>query len=113
MRIPGATAAVDTEWGKKKNSSSEGCKESDVKVRSHPSGEEVWKNNPLREFDRQLSLEERRTCQVLPEMQGVSCVDHEGYRAVSAEQHASGSRMTAAKFLGTFSKLPGMVGETR
>ena len=93
---------------------------SGTKVWRHPSGEEGWKNSSLREFDGPLSLEERRTCKTPPEiyrgrvvLRGHNVKDEEGYRAVFTEQGASASRMAAAKFLDTFSKLVGMAGETQ
>ena len=73
VKIQEAKAAVDKEWNKLKNNSIVGCQEVKTNVRSHPSGQEGWENSSPREYDGRLSLEERRTCKTLPQMQGTSC----------------------------------------
>ena len=86
-----------------------GCQESETKVRSHPSFEEGWKNSSLREFDGPLSLEERRICKTLPEIQGASCAPgrkrqrRRRYGAVFTVHGASASQRAAATFLDTIS----------
>ena len=64
-----------------------------------------------------LSSEERRSCKTPPKIPSVSgspgghtVKDEGGYKAVFAEQSASASQMAAAKFLRTFSFMPGFVG---
>ena len=51
VKIPESQAAVGQEWQILSRQSSVGCKESEIKVRSHPSDEEGWKNSSLHEFD--------------------------------------------------------------
>ena len=43
LKIPKTEAAVDKEWDKIVQKKSVGCTESEIKVRTHPSGEEGWK----------------------------------------------------------------------
>ena len=73
LKMPGAKATVDKKMERIKHNSSLGCQESETKIWRHLSGEEGWKNSSLRDFDGPLSLEERRTCKTLPEIQGANC----------------------------------------
>ena len=115
MKVPEAKAAVDKEWENKEHSRI-GREGGEIKVSSHPSSGERWKNSSLRKLDRPLSLEERRTFKTPPKgrvvLRGDNVEHEDGYRAVFAVQGAAASQMAAAKFLDTISKLPGMAGKT-
>ena len=73
-----------------------GCRESEAKVRSHPSDEEGWKNSSPREFGGPLSLEERRTYKGRVVLRMDNVKDEGGYKAALTEQGASASHMAAA-----------------
>ena len=112
LKVQEAIAAVDKEWKEIDDNSSVGCRESEAKVRSHPSDEEGWKNSSPREFGGPLSLEERRTYKGRVVLRMDNVKDEGGYKAALTEQGASASQMAAARFLDTISKLLDMVGET-
>ena len=109
LKIPEAKAAVDEEWGQKKQNPSVGCQESKTKL----CGEEEWENSSRREADGLLSLEERRACKTPPATGSELCSRGTTSKTKKdTEQGASASQMAAAIFLDTISKLLGVAGET-
>ena len=78
----------------------------------------IEKNSSLHEFDKSLSIEERRTYEILQKykwrviLRQDNVKDDQGTRAVFTEQDTSASQMTTATFLDFISKFHGMIRET-